>query len=147
MSTTVTSPPGTTFSQAGCTRPAVLQKNGKNSPPGIIVLPSHLFPEFEGRLATPGILPEHLKWSHHKIPLPEAAHSHPCMELFIYRLPSRTSIFGLAVTVLLGGASRRRTNHLRDEARRALQRYIMRKLGHKSCNGLVVARGARFSGL
>ena len=25
-----------------------------------ILFPSHLFPEFEGRLATPGILPEHL---------------------------------------------------------------------------------------
>ena len=27
-------------------------------------LPSHLFPEFEGRLATPGILPEHLNRGH-----------------------------------------------------------------------------------
>ena len=27
----------------------------------ILLLPSHLFPVFEGRLATPGILPEHLK--------------------------------------------------------------------------------------
>ena len=29
-----------------------------------LFLPSHLFPVFEGRLATPGILPEHLNRGH-----------------------------------------------------------------------------------
>ena len=31
---------------------------------GARVLPSHLFPVFKGRLATPGILPEHLNRGH-----------------------------------------------------------------------------------
>ena len=43
------------------------------------ILPSHLFPEFEGRLATPGILPEGLNRGHitRFLPLLEATHSHP----------------------------------------------------------------------